>query len=160
MLKIDKTKYKTELCKNWAETGHCRYGKKCQFAHGNVDQSNKEPQNARYKSKLCKQFYEKNHCPYGNRCLFRHEQRQFTEIHAYHHVYSLNVLELSYLSLDLESFNTARITQSYSPSGSQNARLGVFGAIQLEEEEKPKVCDLVGAFSDLCSENSDSTELS
>ena len=27
-------KYKTELCKNWIENGGCRYGKKCQFAHG------------------------------------------------------------------------------------------------------------------------------
>jgi len=26
--------YKTELCRSWEETGHCRYGSKCQFAHG------------------------------------------------------------------------------------------------------------------------------
>eukprot|EP01025_Chloroclados_australasicus_P037266 TRINITY_DN379_c0_g1_i1.p4 TRINITY_DN379_c0_g1~~TRINITY_DN379_c0_g1_i1.p4 ORF type:complete len:228 (+),score=25.34 TRINITY_DN379_c0_g1_i1:993-1676(+) len=25
--------YKTEMCKTFVETGHCRYGKKCQFAH-------------------------------------------------------------------------------------------------------------------------------
>lgn len=33
--KIDKTKFKTEMCKNWIEQGFCRYGNKCQFAHGN-----------------------------------------------------------------------------------------------------------------------------
>lgn len=26
--------YKREICKNWSETGVCRYGGKCQFAHG------------------------------------------------------------------------------------------------------------------------------
>jgi len=27
-------RYKTELCKSYTETGNCRYGTKCQFAHG------------------------------------------------------------------------------------------------------------------------------
>jgi hypothetical protein len=37
--KVDKTKFKTELCKNWIESGFmfCRYGDKCQFAHGIED---------------------------------------------------------------------------------------------------------------------------
>jgi hypothetical protein len=26
--------YKTELCRSWEEKGSCRYGPKCQFAHG------------------------------------------------------------------------------------------------------------------------------
>ena len=26
--------YKTELCRSYEETGICRYGAKCQFAHG------------------------------------------------------------------------------------------------------------------------------
>jgi len=26
--------YKTEFCQSWMETGICRYGNKCQFAHG------------------------------------------------------------------------------------------------------------------------------
>ena len=26
--------YKTEMCRSWEETGSCRYGAKCQFAHG------------------------------------------------------------------------------------------------------------------------------
>ena len=27
-------KYKTELCKNWIETGKCKYSVRCRFAHG------------------------------------------------------------------------------------------------------------------------------
>ena len=77
------------MCKNWIELGHCRYGRKCQFAHGYNELTHKEPTNSKYKSKYCKQFHEKNHCPYGNRCLFRHEQREFEEVHNYSHVYQL-----------------------------------------------------------------------
>lgn len=32
--KVDKTKFKTEMCKNWLEYQYCRYEDKCQFAHG------------------------------------------------------------------------------------------------------------------------------
>mmetsp|Transcript_31541 Transcript_31541/g.30861 ORF Transcript_31541/g.30861 Transcript_31541/m.30861 type:complete len:140 (+) Transcript_31541:153-572(+) len=88
--KVDKTKYKTEMCKNWIEQGTCRYGSKCQFAHGNLQLIQKDaPQNNKYKSKLCKQFHEKNFCPYGRRCLFIHEVRSYEEVHQY---FYLNLL--------------------------------------------------------------------
>ncbi|GMI74695.1 hypothetical protein HRI_001138800 [Hibiscus trionum] len=29
--------YKSEICRAWEEFGHCRYGSKCQFAHGKED---------------------------------------------------------------------------------------------------------------------------
>jgi butyrate response factor 1 len=29
-----RTNYKTELCKNWQETGECEFGKECAYAHG------------------------------------------------------------------------------------------------------------------------------
>ena len=32
--------YKTELCKSWSEIGNCRYGEKCQFAHGLIELRN------------------------------------------------------------------------------------------------------------------------
>lgn len=35
--KTDQTKYKTEMCKNWIESAYCRYGPKCQFAHGDTE---------------------------------------------------------------------------------------------------------------------------
>lgn len=31
---VERSMYKRELCKNWAESGFCRYGQKCQYAHG------------------------------------------------------------------------------------------------------------------------------
>lgn len=30
--------YKTELCRSWEEKGSCKYGEKCQFAHGEAEQ--------------------------------------------------------------------------------------------------------------------------
>ena len=32
--------YKTELCRSWEEKGTCRYGNKCQFAHGEEELRN------------------------------------------------------------------------------------------------------------------------
>lgn len=79
--KVDKTKYKTEMCKNWIEVGTCRYGNKCQFAHGEQEMIAKlAPINAKYKSKTCTTFIEKLFCPYGKRCLFRHEDRTLEEV--------------------------------------------------------------------------------
>ena len=49
--KLDTAKFKTELCKNWIENRVCRYGSKCQFAHGQHELIGKEPQNEKYKSK-------------------------------------------------------------------------------------------------------------
>ncbi len=89
------------MCKNWIELGQCRYGSKCQFAHGNVELISKEPTNNKYKSKMCKQFHERFFCPYGKRCLFKHEDRQINELANYNYVYSLIALEessQSYLS--------------------------------------------------------------
>jgi len=83
--KTDKTKYKTEMCKNWIEVGYCRYGSKCQFAHGDQELMGKQaPSNSKYKSKQCTTFQEKLFCPYGKRCLFRHEDRTIDEIKELH----------------------------------------------------------------------------
>ncbi len=34
---IDKSRYKTELCKKWLKNGMCPYGIRCQFAHGDIE---------------------------------------------------------------------------------------------------------------------------
>ena len=31
---VERSMYKREMCKNWTEAGFCRYGSKCQYAHG------------------------------------------------------------------------------------------------------------------------------
>jgi len=87
--KVDKTKYKTEMCKNWIEVGFCRYGGKCQFAHGDHELMGKAPpvNNQKYKSKTCTTFAETLFCPYGQRCLFRHEDRSFHQVKQYFYVH-------------------------------------------------------------------------
>ena len=36
---IDKTKYKTKICRNWANGLECPYGERCVFAHGDHEKS-------------------------------------------------------------------------------------------------------------------------
>ena len=63
--------YKTEMCRSFEETGYCRYGTKCQFAHSQAElrQVSRHP---RYKTEICKTFWELGQCPYGKRCCFIH----------------------------------------------------------------------------------------
>jgi len=63
--------YKTELCRSWEETGSCRYGSKCQFAHG---KSELRPiaRHPKYKTEICRTFATNGTCPYGTRCRFIH----------------------------------------------------------------------------------------
>ncbi|MDP2439131.1 MAG: zinc finger CCCH domain-containing protein [archaeon] len=63
--------YKSELCRSFEETGKCRYGSKCQFAHG---RSELRPvlRHPKYKTEVCKTFQASGSCPYGIRCRFIH----------------------------------------------------------------------------------------
>ncbi|TPX55495.1 hypothetical protein PhCBS80983_g05270 [Powellomyces hirtus] len=65
--------YKTELCRSWEETGTCRYGTKCQFAHSQVELRPVD-RHPKYKTEMCKTFWEKGTCPYGKRCCFIHTE--------------------------------------------------------------------------------------
>lgn len=75
--------YKTELCLSFEETHACRYGDRCQFAHG-VEELRPTPRHRKFKSELCKtvrpdfssplrlhltflQFINEGSCPYGRR---------------------------------------------------------------------------------------------
>jgi len=64
--------YKTELCRSFEESGVCRYGKKCQFAHSRKElrHLNRHP---KYKTDMCKSYHTSGFCPYGSRCHFLHE---------------------------------------------------------------------------------------
>ncbi|CAH2314124.1 mRNA decay activator ZFP36 [Pelobates cultripes] len=64
-------RYKTELCRTFSETGTCKYGSKCQFAHGIIElrEPNRHP---KYKTELCHKYYLYGECPYGSRCNFIH----------------------------------------------------------------------------------------
>lgn len=67
------TRYKTEMCRPFEETGNCRYGSKCQFAHGihELRSLNRHP---RYKTEFCRTFHTTGFCSYGQRCNFIHNE--------------------------------------------------------------------------------------
>lgn len=69
--RVDIRRYKTELCRSFAETGQCRYGAKCQFAHG-PDELRPLARHPRYRTQLCHSFHVTGFCPYGSRCHFIH----------------------------------------------------------------------------------------
>jgi len=65
--------YKTELCRSWEEKGTCRYGTKCQFAHGE-DELRRVARHPKYKTEICRTFWVSGTCPYGKRCCFIHTE--------------------------------------------------------------------------------------
>ena len=64
-------RYKTELCRPYMENGFCKYGDKCQFAHGEQDLRSL-PRHPKYKTELCRTYHTRGFCPYGSRCHFIH----------------------------------------------------------------------------------------
>ena len=68
---MNASRYKTELCRPFQEYGSCKYGDKCQFAHGTHD-LRALPRHPKYKTELCRTFYSTGYCPYGTRCHFIH----------------------------------------------------------------------------------------
>ncbi|KAK9394253.1 tristetraprolin [Crotalus adamanteus] len=65
------SRYKTELCRTFSESGRCKYGAKCQFAHGAAELRSVS-RHPKYKTELCHKFYLHGECPYGARCHFIH----------------------------------------------------------------------------------------
>jgi hypothetical protein len=68
-------RYKTELCRPFEDSGTCKYGEKCQFAHGFAELRNVS-RHPKYKTDKCRTFYTTGFCPYGQRCHFIHEQKR------------------------------------------------------------------------------------
>ncbi|KAM5146442.1 uncharacterized protein ACMZJ9_013652 [Mantella aurantiaca] len=77
--KASSSRYKTELCRTFHESGSCKYGAKCQFAHGTAELRglNRHP---KYKTELCRTYHTIGFCPYGSRCHFIHnaEEQRFS----------------------------------------------------------------------------------
>lgn len=67
--------YKTELCRSWKDFGTCRYGHKCQFAHGEYE-LRVLMRHPKYKTEDCKTFTSTGYCPYGERCRFIHPEEK------------------------------------------------------------------------------------
>ncbi|KAK1150790.1 mRNA decay activator protein ZFP36L1, partial [Acipenser oxyrinchus oxyrinchus] len=69
------SRYKTEMCRTFEESGNCKYGAKCQFAHGynEIRGLNRHP---KYKTEFCRTFHTVGFCPYGIRCHFIHNAEE------------------------------------------------------------------------------------
>jgi len=70
---VESGRYKTEMCRPFEETGHCRYGAKCQFAHG-INELRGLNRHPRYKTEFCRTFHTTGFCSYGQRCNFIHNE--------------------------------------------------------------------------------------
>ncbi|XP_077398091.1 mRNA decay activator protein ZFP36L1 [Festucalex cinctus] len=68
-------RYKTELCRTFEESGVCKYGAKCQFAHG-LDELRGLSRHPKYKTEPCRTFHTIGFCPYGARCHFIHNAEE------------------------------------------------------------------------------------
>ncbi|KAJ7990364.1 hypothetical protein DPEC_G00299530 [Dallia pectoralis] len=71
---LPSNRYKTELCRSFQESGSCKYGSKCQFAHGDPELRGLY-RHPKYKTEACRTFYNFGYCPYGARCHFIHEEK-------------------------------------------------------------------------------------
>lgn len=71
--------YKTELCRSWEEFGSCRYGSKCQFAHGR-EELRPVQRHPKYKTEMCRTYASTGTCPYGTRCRFIHQSAALAQL--------------------------------------------------------------------------------
>ncbi|XP_017294586.1 mRNA decay activator protein ZFP36 [Kryptolebias marmoratus] len=69
------SRYKTELCRSFTENGLCKYGGKCQFAHG-PEELRDLSRHPKYKTEPCRTFHTIGFCPYGIRCHFIHNSEE------------------------------------------------------------------------------------
>ncbi|CAN9511585.1 unnamed protein product [Ophioblennius macclurei] len=120
------SRYKTELCRSFTESGLCKYGGKCQFAHGSEElrDLNRHP---KYKTELCRTFHTIGFCPYGIRCHFVHNGEEESR-HALSRCCSASSSSSSSSSsIPLQALSSSRphrpplIRQSFSFSGFPSA---------------------------------------
>lgn len=65
-------KFRTEMCKNFEQSGHCPFGDRCSFAHSKNQIMVRTDLPVNYKTKLCRKYQLNGSCPYGSRCQFKH----------------------------------------------------------------------------------------
>ncbi|KAL7205942.1 hypothetical protein ACSBR2_018791 [Camellia fascicularis] len=67
--------FKTEICRSWEDFSHCRYGSKCQFAHGKEEvRPSRFPIKNKSEAQTCKSYSSSGSCSYGAKCRFVHHQ--------------------------------------------------------------------------------------
>ncbi|KAI5479703.1 CCCH finger DNA binding protein [Pseudohyphozyma bogoriensis] len=110
--------YKTELCRSWEEKGSCRYGSKCQFAHG-AQEIREVARHPKFKSEVCRTFWLHGSCPYGRRCCFIHTTVTTEAPTGITPATSQAPTDLRSLASSLSSvaLSTPNLPLSYPPSG-------------------------------------------
>nr|XP_057936853.1 mRNA decay activator protein ZFP36 [Doryrhamphus excisus] len=98
------SRYKTELCRSFTESGMCKYGGKCQFAHG-PDELRDLSRHPKYKTEPCRTFHTIGFCPYGIRCHFVHNNEEEKN----HLSHSSSCFSSSFASQSLPSSRSNRI---------------------------------------------------
>ncbi|KAG9264848.1 mRNA decay activator protein ZFP36-like [Astyanax mexicanus] len=113
-------RYKTELCRSFQEHGTCKYGNKCQFAHGENELRGLY-RHPKYKTEACRTFYNFGYCPYGSRCHFIHEDKASDRRSSQHsHQIPTQHPRLLRQSVSFAGFLGARSASpptSYEPTG-------------------------------------------
>lgn len=114
------SRYKTELCRSFNESGFCKYGGKCQFAHGaeELRDLNRHP---KYKTEPCRTFHTIGFCPYGVRCHFVHngeEEKPFSRSSSF----SSSSSAVQPPPLSSRAHRPPLIRQSFSFAGFPSAR--------------------------------------
>lgn len=92
---VNTSRYKTELCRPFEEAGECKYGEKCQFAHGYNELRNLQ-RHPKYKTEYCRTFHSVGFCPYGPRCHFVHNADEARTLQQQNNYSSLNNCVPSY----------------------------------------------------------------
>ncbi|XP_042886169.1 uncharacterized protein LOC122262261 isoform X2 [Penaeus japonicus] len=72
---LDPDKYKTELCRSYQLYGVCKYGARCNYAHGLV-QLRGASRHGKYKTRNCQSYHHTGSCRYGARCSFIHDPEE------------------------------------------------------------------------------------
>ena len=135
--------YKTELCRSFAESGYCRYGLKCRFAHGEAD-LRPVVRHKKYKTEKCRNFEKTGYCPYGHRCRFIHNDgdesiiddsmslaSQNTSVHNGHHSQQQNQSPMLSSMLGGASSPMLSALPGIPPSPHAGDRLSVNGGERL-----------------------------
>jgi tristetraprolin len=112
------SRYKTELCRPYEENGACKYGDKCQFAHGYSELRNLA-RHPKYKTELCRTFHTIGFCPYGPRCHFIHNFEE-ARIHNQKVSAQLGSTQPSIISLNPLMNMAALAANSNSGNGAGN----------------------------------------
>ncbi|XP_054155883.1 mRNA decay activator protein ZFP36-like [Oppia nitens] len=71
---FDPVRYRTEMCKNFVESGVCRFNDRCFYAHALHELRPTTYRHRKHKTQLCRPFHTDGFCEFGARCAFIHSR--------------------------------------------------------------------------------------